>query len=386
MKKRSVFVYIFVILFVIAGNYGAGSFGTGNFGSGEVPVTTTITSSGGGGAGCTYDWQCTGFYPSECPVNRIQERLCINRGTCTGTSGIPNQNQSCIYEHKEPLFDIFLTISPASKETCSGREVNANISLVNYGKVELLDAFMTYSIVDENNKLVSELKDTRSVSEENNFSISMKVPGATLPGTYKLYAQMTYSGNKTALAGESFNVINNDSCKISFNISQYLPFILIGFGFLIMFILIFVLFRKLHQHLEQKREIENKKVTKKQINREPRPERIGFFRRLSMNSERCKKERASRRLLRELERRKKRAERENILLQRIRQEEQKKQSRQQKRKQKKLEKEYKKKMRMEKKMEKGNIISEEPVKSIEKSKKKEKPFSLEEDLRKQRDI
>jgi hypothetical protein len=401
--------FVLFIGFVNAGNYGAGTYGAGVFSVGEVPpvIPPVTPSGGGGGGGCTYNWDCTNWSPYECPATGIQERICINRGTCTDTFGMPNQTQSCLYEHKEPLFDIFLTIPAESREICAGRKINANINLENYGKIELLDAFMTYWIVDENNKLVSELKDTRSVSNEIDFNISMKIPGATLPGTYKLYAQITYLVNKTAVAGESFEIIDDDSCKIIFNISQYLPFILVGFGFLIVLILILILFRKLHHHLKQRREtgdekrvetkteeqIKKKEAQKikpakiKKIIRRPKPEKIGFFKRLRANRERRKKERASRRLLRELARQKKKAERENRLSQKRKQKEHKKQSRLQKRKQKKLEREYRRKVRIEKKMErKANLTPTEPAGKSRKKEKTEKPVSLQEDLMKQREI
>ncbi len=427
----------------------------------------------------------------------------MNKGTCTGTSGMPVQNQSCIYEHGEPLFDIFLTIPPESREMCAGRKISANINLENYGKIELLDAFMTYWIVDENNKLVSELKDTRSVSNGINFNVSMKIPGSTISGTYKLYAQITYSGNKTAAAGESFEILDGESCKIVFDISSYLPFIIIGAGFFLIFIITIIIIERLHHRghrpkireivkriyikprperlgfferrqldrerreidmekrrmlkeaLRQKRiaekrsyllkerirkeeirkselkeklqkEIEKKKIEdeekrqkdklerRKQEEREkiqpakvkriilrPKPERIGFFRRLKINRKRRKKERESRRLLRELAIKKRRAERENRRLRRIRQKEHRKHLKLQKKKQIQLEKEYRRNVRREKRTErKGHMTVPEPVKKPGKTEKtekpakktekagkeKEKPVSLAEDLMKQREV
>ena len=113
LKFILLFLVILMIGFVSSATYGSGTFGTGNFGSGEeAPVVEeVVTPSGGGGGGCSYNWTCTNWFPDECPADGIQERLCVNYGTCTGTSGMPEQTRECTYVHGEPLFDIFLTIS-----------------------------------------------------------------------------------------------------------------------------------------------------------------------------------------------------------------------------------------------------------------------------------
>ncbi|HUS51295.1 MAG TPA: PRC-barrel domain-containing protein, partial [Candidatus Paceibacterota bacterium] len=170
---------------------------------------------GSGGESCFYDWECTNWFPTECPESEIQERVCANVGTCTGTIGMPNQVQTCNYiGPTEPLFDIFLTLPDKYKEICAGNKIKADIRLENYGKVELLDAFMTYWILDENNTLITELKDTRSVTNDKEFEIELKLHEEVPQGTYRLYAQITYSGNKTAVAGESFGVIAKEDCKL----------------------------------------------------------------------------------------------------------------------------------------------------------------------------
>ena len=46
--------------------------------------------------------------------------------------------------------------------------------LKNYGKIELLDAYMTYWIINENNTLIVELKDTRAVKNTKEFKMHVK--------------------------------------------------------------------------------------------------------------------------------------------------------------------------------------------------------------------
>jgi len=180
---------------------------------GTCPVTPPSVGGSSGGSSCNYNWQCTNWFPLICPESGTQERICINKGTCNGIEGMPNQTQKCEYlGAKEPLFDIYLSLEDKYKEICSGSKIKANVKLENYAKVELLDAFMTYWIIDENNKLITELKDTRAVEKETSFNIELKIPESTSQGTYRLYTQITYSGNKTAVAGETFEILAEDEC------------------------------------------------------------------------------------------------------------------------------------------------------------------------------
>jgi len=272
IKKKLIFLALILVLIplVLAGNYGEGVYGSGIYGGnvtpslycgdgicnngedcsscsadcGTCPVTESPGGSGGGGSSaCTYDWQCTEWFPSICPESEIQERICVNKGDCTGTKGIPNQTRTCDYlGPSEPLFDIYLSLGDKYKELCSGEKIKANVKLENYAKVELLDAFMTYWIIDENNKLITEYKDTRAVEKETSFNIELKLPNSASKGKYRLYAEITYSGNKTAVAGETFEILSEEECK-SFILKSfnwiYLVYIVAGIvAILIVLILI----------------------------------------------------------------------------------------------------------------------------------------------------
>lgn len=281
MKKFLIFFFIISLFsFVSAGTYGNGTYGAGNYGSNGTTSSVQETNNGAGLTACTYDWNCTDWFPSECPVSGVQERLCVNRGTCTGMDNIPNQIINCTYKNKEPLFDIFLQIPDNFKKICAGEKIQANVELENYGKEELLDAFMTYQIINENNSLISEIKDTRNVISKLNFSISLGIPKSASDGIYRLYAQINYLGNKTAVAGESFEV-NKESCNLYFNIETFIPFIIIGIMFIIIFALIIILFKKFRRNQEKK--IERKiwvKVPPQKINL---PERTGLIRKIGIN-------------------------------------------------------------------------------------------------------
>ncbi|MBU2634402.1 MAG: PRC-barrel domain-containing protein [Nanoarchaeota archaeon] len=277
MKLKIFLLLILLVPLVYAGNYGEGNYSEGDYVGEEASSATPESpgdsggSPGGGSSGsggsstpsCNYDWECTGWIPSICPESRIQERICVNKGSCTGTSGIPAQTRTCEYTGPPgPLFDIFLTLSNDYKEICSGDDIEANINLENYGKIELLDAFMTYWIIDENNKLIAELKDTRAVEKETNFNIQMKIPKSTVQGTYRLYSQITYNGNKTAVTGESFEVLSLDDCAPSF--TQDFDWNYLIYGFIGFIILLFVF-------------IYRKKILGKKVDKHPKESLNGLF-------------------------------------------------------------------------------------------------------------
>ena len=98
-KKKLFFIFVILLVLlplVLANNYGAKGYGCGLFGIGCSDSTPTPTpdspGGGGGGSSCTYDWECTSWFPDECPASGIQERICrriffafrVYRGLCRG--------------------------------------------------------------------------------------------------------------------------------------------------------------------------------------------------------------------------------------------------------------------------------------------------------------
>ena len=174
----------------------------------EEEETTTETPATGGG-GCTYDWICTEWYPEPCPQNGIQKRLCVNKGTCSGTTNIPESGRDCVYvEPIGPLFYFFSNIPMSHKVIAAGSTLKAELELINVGDIETLDVFFKYWIVNENNSLLAEMQETRAVTQGKRFAAYISMPKSAPPGTYRLFIQITYDDGKVAVAEDSFEVVS----------------------------------------------------------------------------------------------------------------------------------------------------------------------------------
>ena len=190
--------------------------------------------SGGGGAACTYEWVCSDWYPQPCPANGIQNRVCVNRGTCSGVTGMPSLNRTCAPAippgPSEPLFDLFAKVPFEHKWVNPGDSIKIEIKLINLGNTTALDVFFKYWIVDENNTLIAEMQETRAISERDAFKIEMALPPEIELGVYKYYVQITYDIDKVAVAVDSFEVVKSKIDKfIWMSFLMLIAFLVIGF-------------------------------------------------------------------------------------------------------------------------------------------------------------
>lgn len=72
-------------------------------------------------AGCTPDWECTGWYPIICPTTGFQNRNCTDNNACDADSLVKSETQSC---------DISLdTTSTTSSNSQSGTSSNSSSNL-----------------------------------------------------------------------------------------------------------------------------------------------------------------------------------------------------------------------------------------------------------------
>ncbi len=181
----------------------------------ETTTTSSTSPSGGGSSSsftsqCTNDWVCTEWYPEPCPDSGVQKRLCVNKGTCVGDFGMPETKRECAYQKPTgPLFDLLVSI-PLSKKFISPQDsLAAELTLINVGDKKQLDAFLRYWIVDKNNNLIAEARETRAVTEKIKFDVKMQMPRGIEYGSYRFFAQIDYDENKTAIGGDSFQVVES---------------------------------------------------------------------------------------------------------------------------------------------------------------------------------
>jgi len=220
----------------------------------ETP-DTPATPGGGGGGGtttCSYEWVCTSWIPNPCPESGIQERVCVNKGTCTGTVGLPTQNQTCEYLEIEPLFDITLNIPIKQKAILAGDTIKANIKLINLGKVEKMDVYLKYWVIDENNKLILEKQDTLAIEQQLSYERQVTLPQDAHTGMYKLYAQITYdTDEKTAIASDTFWITKSKTLIFTIRTIVNMTYILL------IILIIFIIHKMYHRIRESVREIKS---------------------------------------------------------------------------------------------------------------------------------
>jgi len=221
--------------------------------AGTCTVVSAGEPSGGGLSGitCTYDWVCSEWYPEPCPANGIQKRVCVNKGTCTGTAGMPKLNRTCVSEiisPAEPLFDMHAKIPLEKKWIIPGESLKVNIELINLGNTTPLDVSFKYWIVNENNTLIAEMQETRAISEQSKFQIEILLSPEIKLGLYKFYAQITYDLDKVAVAEDSFEIVKSKIEKFALMISL----ILITLLTIILLIFLIIKWRK-KKHKKKKR-------------------------------------------------------------------------------------------------------------------------------------
>ncbi len=179
-------------------------------------VTTPPSGSPGGGGGgggavaCTYDWVCSEWYPEPCPLDGIQKRVCVNRGTCTGAEKMPVTNRTCIPQiipPSEPLFDLFVKVPVKYKWILQGQVVGFDTELINVGNATTIDVFFKYQIADENGRLIAETQETRAIGEKDKFRTRILLPENLEEGIYKVYVQINYDSGRIAIAGDSFGIV-----------------------------------------------------------------------------------------------------------------------------------------------------------------------------------
>ncbi len=225
-------------------------------------ITGAVTG-GGGAPSCTNDWVCSEWYPQPCPQEGIQKRVCVNKGSCTGLESItPNLNKTCIPAvilPAEPLFDIFVNVPLQSKWTLKGNDIEFSVKLINVGNKTKIDVGFEYLIIDEDSKLIAERKETKAIGEKDEFKIKFTLPDYLTPGIYRVFVQINYDADKTATAGDSFEIVKDKYTVFLRRAVSFLPALSIVIIFLL--ILLRLLIRR-ERKPGRKEKIKEKRIIK----------------------------------------------------------------------------------------------------------------------------
>jgi len=245
MKSKNILIFILIsftlINFSSAASYGSGPYGSGAYGIGYTP-TTGIFGTGGGGSSCSYNWICSEWYPSPCPSDGIQKRVCVNKGTCRGELTIPSLQQKCTpgeFLSSEPLFDVFVNIFPEYKWIIHQNETRFNVELINKGNDTTIDISIQYWITHKDGRFIAEKQETRAIGKNDKFQVTIPFEESEL-GTYQIYVQITYGDNRIAIAKDSFQIVRSDF-EIFLREAFSFPYILIPIGLIMFFLLATVL-------------------------------------------------------------------------------------------------------------------------------------------------
>jgi hypothetical protein len=117
-------------------------------------------------------------------------------------------------------------------------------------------------VIDENNRLIAEKKETRAIGEKDEFGINLPLPDSLGEGLYRVYVQIDYDTNKTATAGDSFEVVKDSYTLLLRRVVSFLPVLSIPIIFILVLLkLIIGIFKK--RKKERKEHLVKRKIKRK---------------------------------------------------------------------------------------------------------------------------
>ena len=144
-------------------------------------------------------------------------------------------------ESEQVLFDVKMDIPSAYKEVEAGKELKAQITLLNVGPARKVDVTTTYFIKDKIGNVIYEATETFAVEKQVSYVKSFKIPKELQPGDYIAIVEVRYE-NSFAVSSELFRVVPKEAViqKIvkSSTTIIFVLVILIGLMFLFLYLLI----------------------------------------------------------------------------------------------------------------------------------------------------
>jgi len=139
---------------------------------------------------------------------------------------------------KEPLFDLIVNVLP--EKVGRGKNVKANIKILNLGDLENVDVFLHYSIRDlEGNELTFK-EESIAIVDKLDITRELKVPEDVPFGKYMFYTKVSYN-DVTAVSTDLFEVVEKPpitGSDIFGKLIFYLILIILTLGVSIVIVLI----------------------------------------------------------------------------------------------------------------------------------------------------
>jgi len=144
-----------------------------------------------------------------------------------------------------------------SKWVLKGSNIEFNIKLTGEAGMDIL---FEYLIIDENNKLISQQKETKTIEEREEFKINFNLPEDLDFGIYRIFVQITYNPDKIISAKDSFEVVKDDSVIMSRKIIYFLP--ALSIAIILFLVLLRLLMRKRRYKPERKKRVREIRIVK----------------------------------------------------------------------------------------------------------------------------
>ena len=113
-------------------------------------------------------------------------------------------------ESEQVLFDVKMDIPSAYKEVEAGKELKAQITLLNVGPARKVDVTTTYLIKDKLGNAIYEATETFAVEKQVSYVKSFKIPKELQPGGYIAIVEVRYE-NSFAVSSELFRVVPKEA-------------------------------------------------------------------------------------------------------------------------------------------------------------------------------
>lgn len=107
-------------------------------------------------------------------------------------------------KEKKPLFDIWIDV--ISKKVGAGRNVEANIKMINLGDLEHIDVLFYYAIKDFEGNIITFKEESIAIDRELDITRKLKVPDDLAAGDYIFYSKISYK-DISATGADVFSVV-----------------------------------------------------------------------------------------------------------------------------------------------------------------------------------